>query len=370
MPRPSKGARLYLKRFKTGPAWIIRDGSIERGTGCGAGERAGAERALGEYIAKKHRPDYSDGNPANVKIGDVLVSYGNECSDPCAVYALPKLIEHFVGKTLANITPKECQGYVAWRTSQPIAAAKHKATAKRVATGTARRELETLSAAVGHAYREGRINYRVAVWLPDKPPARDRYLSKSELARLLWAAWRNPRAKHLVRFILIGLYSSTRHEAILRLQWMPNLQGGWVDLEQRLIHRKGVRQSETNKRRPPVGISRRLGAHLERWRRAPQGQHVVEYDGQPIRSIRRAFKTARIAAGLGPDVVPHTLRHTFASWAVQRGASFTEVAEALGTTEAMVRRVYGHLHPEYTRATVELVSGSVSGSRKIGHAAK
>ena len=122
--------------------------------------------------------------------------------------------------------------------SQPIAAAKHKATAKRVATGTARRELETLSAAVGHAYREGRINYRVAVWLPDKPPARDRYLSKSELARLLWAAWRNPRAKHLVRFILIGLYSSTRHEAILRLQWMPNTTGGWVDLEQRLIRRK------------------------------------------------------------------------------------------------------------------------------------
>ena len=140
-----KGPRLYLKRFKTGPAWIIRDGSIERGTGCGAGERATAERALGEYIAKKHRPDYSDGNPANVKIGDVLVSYGNECSDPVAIYALPKLVDHFAGKTLANITPKECQGYVAQRCSQPIAAAKDKATAKRVATGTARRELEVLS---------------------------------------------------------------------------------------------------------------------------------------------------------------------------------------------------------------------------------
>ena len=209
---------------------------------------------------------------------------------------------HFAGKTLANITPKECQGYVAWRTSQPIAAAKDKATAKRVATGTARRELEVLSAAVGHAYREGRINYRVAVWLPDKPPARDRYLSKSELARLLWAAWRNPRAKHLVRFILIGLYSSTRHEAILRLQWMPNLQGGWVDLEQRLIHRKGDRQTETNKRRPPVGISRRLGAHLERWRRAPQGQHVVEYDGQPIRSIRRALRPPELPPASGPTL--------------------------------------------------------------------
>ena len=89
MPRPAKGARLYLKRFKTGPAWIIRDGPTERGTGCGEGERAGAERALGEYLAKKHRPDYSDGNPANVKIGDVLVSYGNECSDPAPSMPCP-----------------------------------------------------------------------------------------------------------------------------------------------------------------------------------------------------------------------------------------------------------------------------------------
>ncbi len=35
--------------------WVIRDGTRKRGTGCVREDRAGAERALGEYIATKYQ---------------------------------------------------------------------------------------------------------------------------------------------------------------------------------------------------------------------------------------------------------------------------------------------------------------------------
>jgi integrase len=129
-----------------------------------------------------------------------------------------------------------------------------------------------------------------------------------------------------------------------------------VNLEQGVIYRKARAETETDKRRPPVGISRRLAAHLSRWRPKNRKGHVIEADGAAVKSVRRAFHTARVAAGLGDDVVIHTLRHTFASHAIMNGVSFGEVAEAIGSTEGIVKRVYGHLAQGYTRATVEAVA--------------
>jgi hypothetical protein len=65
MPRPAKGSRLWLRPEKGNPdgilreraVWVIRDGPRKISTGCVAQDRAGAERALGEYLADKYRPD-------------------------------------------------------------------------------------------------------------------------------------------------------------------------------------------------------------------------------------------------------------------------------------------------------------------------
>jgi integrase len=301
------------------------------------------------------------------------MSYGQEhapgvASPDAIAYALPRLAEYWAGKTVAEITPRECKNYVKWRTAQPIATFKCINKVRTVSSATARRELGVLAASIGHAWKERRLKYRISVALPKKPPARNRYLSRSEVAALLRAARRNTHAKHLARFILIGLYTGTRHKAILRLRWLPNIAGGWVDLDRKLIHRRSQRETETDKRRPPVAISNRLAAHLKRWQ--GQGSFVIEHDGEPLLSIRKAWATARASAKLGPDVTPHTLRHTFASWAVQSKKPFSEVAEALGTTEAIVRMVYGHLDPDYTRDVVEAVSGKVSGKREKANSLK
>jgi integrase len=282
--------------------------------------------------------------------------------------AVTSLGEFWKGKRVAEISPSTCKAYVKWRTRQPQARYKDSDTAPRVGKQTARRELETLSAAIGYANKDRKLNYVVPVELPQKSEPRDRWLTRDEVARLLRACRRADQGKsrHLARFILVGLYTGTRKAAILSLKFMPSILSGYVDLDRSLLYRKGSGQLQTTKRRTPVQISSRLMCHLKRWQRS-SAAHVIEYEGLPVGSIKRSWNTAVRNAGLGPEVTPHTLRHTFASWAVQAGQPFGLVAEALGTTEQMVRVVYGRFAPEHTRGVVEAVSRRVSGGIGGGH---
>ena len=162
--------------------------------------------------------------------------------------------------------------------------------------------------------------------------------------------------RHLARFILIGLYTGTRHDAILRLQWMPNVDGGWVDLPSGVLYRRATNGVETTKRRPPVPIPPRLLPHLRRWHRLTT-RFVIEYAGRSITSQeRRAWRTARELAGLGPEVTPHVLRHTCATMLLQLGVSVYDVAGVLGTSEDVVRRTYGHHAQDHLRQAVAAFS--------------
>ena len=302
-------------------------------------------------------------------------------------YAMTPLTYFWGDKMVSGVTAGRCRDYASWRTMQPVTSFKNPSTALRVCLQTARRELVVLSAALNYAFREGKLKYPVPVSLPAKGAARTRWLTRSEAARLLWAAWRG-EGRHVARFILIGLYTGTRHDAILRLRWLPSVDAGWVDLEHGLVYRRGAGESQSSKRRPPVPISPRLAAHLRRWESnwsgarlverlvdkasesapiadlkvagskpaTPANLHVISWGGLPIAKMRRAWHTARKAAELGPEVTPHILRHTFASWAVQAGHSFAKVAAALGTTEKMIEATYGHFNSDRLRDVVASVS--------------
>ena len=74
------------------------------------------------------------------------------------------------------------------------------------------------------------------------------------------------------------------------------------------------------------------------------------------KSVRKAYENAVSNAKLD-DVNFHTLRHTFASWAVMRGVSLKELQELLGHgTLAMTMR-YAHLAPERLRSAVTRLEG-------------
>jgi integrase len=119
---------------------------------------------------------------------------------------------------------------------------------------------------------------------------------------------------------LIGLYTGTRAGAILSASIKPSPGRSFVDLERGIFYRLAEGATQTKKRQPPVPIPPRLLAHLRRWKaKGIIRDPVVEWNGQPIRSVRTGFTRAVELAGLDDSVTPHTLRHTAATWLMQAG---------------------------------------------------
>lgn len=355
MPRRSEGARLWLRDERrdagTGKVthkatWIIRDGSRFIGTGCGVGDRAGAEKRLAEYIQQKHDPRATRGGyPDQIAVADVMNIYLSEVAPykarPQEIAARAvRLIEWFGARTLADLGERACRAYADSRSS----------------LNAARRELEDLRAAIGHYQRDNSINGNVpSVWLPPKPQPRQRWLTRQEAAKFLRNLWRardpltgeNTR-RHVARYFIVSLYTGTRSAAVLNAAIGPAIGQGYVDLETGHFYRKTRDKSETrNKRQPTCILPPRVLAHVRRWHRLGLSRkHVVEYRGKPVKSVKKAWDAARRETGLD-DVVRHTLRHTAATWLMQQRTDRWEAAGYLGMSTETLERTYGHHHPDF-----------------------
>jgi integrase len=369
--RPIQPPRLKCRPSRKGrnALWVIKDREREISTGFGQSERAKAEIALADYITKTRQPFFGDGRAHEVLIGDCLAVYCDKHGPTIArpdglALEIERLAEFFGDRYVSELTEEVCRSYVDWRCAQTD----RRATVnkgRKIKPTTARRELVTLSAALNWCFRNKRLDRPVVVNLPQVAERRERFLGRTEVAALVWAALgfnrdgtRNPFRinRHLARFILIGFYTGTRHDAILRLQWMANTTGGWFDLDAGMLYRRPQDAIETNKRRTPAPIPPRLVPHLRRWRKLST-QYAIEYDGKPIASqLRRAWNGARTMAGLGAEVTPHVLRHSCATLMLQNRVSTWDVAGVLGTSEAVIRKTYGHHSVEHLRTAVDVWS--------------
>jgi len=355
--RPIQPPRLKLRPARKGrkAMWVIKDCEREISTGCGEGERAKAEITLANYITRTRQPSFGNGHPNEVLIGDCLSVYCDKHGPTVArseglALEIERLAEFFGDKFVAEMTEESCNAYVAWRCAQTDKRAT-RSIGRKIKPSTAKRELVTLSAALNWCWRNKKLDRPVVVTLPKIVERRERYLNRKEVAALLWAALGFNRDgtrnkfrinRHLAKFVLCALYTGTRHDALLKLQWMPNTTGGWFDLDVGILYRRPQDAVETNKRRTPAPIPARLMPHLRRWRRLST-QYVIEFNGQRVASqLRRAWNGAREMAGLGRDVTPHTLKHSCATLMLQNGVSTWNVAGLLGTSEAVIRKVYGH----------------------------
>ncbi|MDE0456266.1 MAG: site-specific integrase [Chromatiales bacterium] len=336
MPRPTKGPRLY-RRADRG-YYVIRDG--DRFVRTGTRDSGEAEAALARYLAEKGRQS-GPRAPHQMTVATALDIYGRERAPAVRAperigYAIAALLPVLGSLPVGSITGEVCRRYAKTRGKAP---------------GTVRKELGVLAAALNHCHAEGYLTSAPKVRLPAKPAPRDRWLTRDEAARLIRAAYRNPKARHLARFILVALYTGTRSEAILRLRFMPHTGGGHVDTEAGRIYRRGARQTETKKRQPPIPIPRKLLAHLRRWERNG-AQYVVDVDGQRVGSVKTAWRTALAEADI-EHCTRHDLRHTAITWAMQRGIDKWTAAGYFGVTLDVLEGTYGHHHPDFLQGAVE-----------------
>ena len=214
---------------------------------------------------------------------------------------------------------------------------------------TVRRELSVLRAAINYAVHRGIITRAVYVELPEASPPRDRWLTRQEAAKLIRAACTRKARLYLPLFILIGLYTGRRTEAILSLRW-PH-----VDLVNGIINFELPERGQTDKRRGRVRIPPKLMPHLKRARlRGADLGYVIHDSGKRIKGIKKGFEAACKRAGI-EDVTPHTLRHTATSWLMQNGVSIWDASQFLAMSPKTLERVYAHHSPDCMRAAAEAI---------------
>ena len=336
MPRRNQGPRLrwLAKRKCFYITWTEHGRSRECSTG--AADREKAEIVFAEWMQRRGRRA-GPSDPAAILVTDVLNEYLQQRELKVATperiaYAVLPLADFFEGRSVADVTPQTCGRYLEKRGRS---------------AGTIRRELGVLRAAINNAYTNGRITRPVTVELPERPEPRDRWLSRKEAARLIRMA-RTSRARlYMPLFILIGLYTGRRKEAILSLRWPQ------VNFEARTISFEVPGRRRTNKKRGIIPIPPRLLPHLARARkRGNDLGHVLHIDGKRIGDIKKGFAAACKRAGIA-GVSPHTLKHTAATWLMQGGTDPWQAAGFLSTSVETLLRVYGHHHPDYQREAAE-----------------
>jgi integrase len=344
MPHKRLPARLRLReREGREPRWVIIDGRTEIDTGCGPGDYKGAEEKLGEHIAASRQIDTSARNPAQISVADVIALYVKNNPAPPMCYHAAPLLAFFGLKTLRDINGQLCRKYAETRGAAVVPA-------------TVRRELVTLQAAINFWHVESPLDAVPKVWKPEDSAPRDRVLTRNEAARLLAAA-RRLRLPYVARFILLGLYTGTRHAAILALRWHESADAGWLDADRGIIHRAGKGEAQTRKRRGAARMPDRLLAHVRRWARMDLAQGpqmaVVRYRGHPITRQQRGWDAVVKAAGLGADVTPHVLKHSAATWLLRAGVDLWDVSALTSTSMKTLESVYGHHSPEFQQASAK-----------------
>lgn len=77
--------------------------------------------------------------------------------------------------------------------------------------------------------------------------------------------------------------------------------------------------------------------------------HVIEWAGEPVKSVKKAFQ--RMSKRSGVHCAPHMLRHSAAVWMAEDKVPMSQIAQFLGhSNSTTTERVYAKYSPDYLRA--------------------
>lgn len=244
---------------------------------------------------------------------------------------------------LDEVTPSDVRAF--------LAACVRRGLARR----TAARKLAALRGFYRHACREGwtESNPARAVRAPRRRRSLPEVVKASSLDELLdeLGARSGFYARRAAALLEVAYGSGLRVSELTALEWTDVDPSGAV----RVIG-KGDKE-----RRVPL-TARAIDA-LEAWREELAGSGVplrrgvfVSKAGRPlsVRQVQRVVKAALARAAERSDVSAHTLRHSFATHLLDRGADLMAVKELLGHESLSTTQVYTHLTRERLKSIYDL----------------
>jgi integrase/recombinase XerC len=205
--------------------------------------------------------------------------------------------------------------------------------------------------------REGWIKINPAKPLrnPRKSQKLPHFLSTDEVGKLLAAPQGDEPQEVRDRAILETLYS-----AGMRVSELVGLNDGDLDFSAGIVRIRGKGKRE---RLSPIGSHsvRALRAWLavrQLSPRAPQGREAPVFVNRfgtrlTTRSVARMLEKYLRETGLDQRTSPHTLRHSFATHLLDRGADIRSVQELLGHKSLVTTQIYTHVSTSNLKAAYE-----------------
>ena len=209
--------------------------------------------------------------------------------------------------------------------------------------GTISTELGRLRSALKWAEKKNLITKAPYISRPAMSPPKNLRLTRQQA----WLFLSSCITLHIRLFAILAMTTGARVGALLGLTWNQ------VDLERKIIDLKGPGHNGAQKGRAVVPINRTLMAALQEAKRGALTDFVVEWDGRPVKSVKKGLAAAGRRCGL-PWVTAHVFRHSAASWMAEAGISMDRIAAFLGHSDSRITsRVYAKFSPDYLRDAAE-----------------
>lgn len=221
---------------------------------------------------------------------------------------------------------------------------------KNYSKSTTARKLATLRSFYKFCVRRNYLeaNPLLSIRMPKQDKRLPKFLTVEQVEKLL----QTPDDGNLLgardRAMLEVLYSTG-----IRVSELVDLNAEDVDFTAQLVRIRGKGKKQ---RATPIGptalgtITRYLEMRRADVRSASFDQQAlfVNKHGQRLstRSVRRKLDKYLAISGLDPSVSPHTLRHSFATHMLDKGADLRSVQELLGHQSLSTTQIYTHLTTE------------------------
>jgi hypothetical protein len=170
----------------------------------------------------------------------------------------------------------------------------------------------------------------------DAAPLKGRLMSTKEIAQLIDQA----HDFHFLEYLIAEINTASRPISILESDTNS------IDWSNSIFELNPPGRVQTKKYRPIVRVSKTWEPWLKQ---APPGPLII-YNGQPVKSVKKAFRTARKAADLKPDssgveVNTYSIRHSIGRFLEKCGVPPMEISILLGHTKIDRKRITGRYSP-------------------------
>jgi integrase/recombinase XerC len=237
-----------------------------------------------------------------------------------------------VAERLRRVTPVDLRRYLAGLRQA------------RYSRSTIARKIASLRSFYKFLAREGEVaaNPVKVIRTPRQEKRLPKFLQPADVERLLAAPEGDDLLARRDRAILETLYSTG-----MRVSELVGLDLEDIDPLAEVVRVRGKGRRE---RLAPLGsyAVQALNAYLEARADADVKDEqavFVNRHGRRLnaRSVRRKLAKYLAIAGLDPSVSPHTLRHSFATHMLERGADLRAVQELLGHRSLSTTQIYTHV---------------------------